>query len=99
MSSLKEILYLNKYAVLVTSDVFHPGISVFPAAPQSAGFTMREQHASPDGTVARQLSTAAFRAVRVRNGDEKEGLAAVSRTQTPVLSLPDKLHELGPDNV
>jgi hypothetical protein len=55
--------------MLVTSDVFHPGMSVFPAAPQSAAFTAREQHASPEDTAARQLSTAVFRATESGNGE------------------------------
>jgi len=43
-------------------------MSVVPAAPQSAGFTAREQQFSPEGTAARQLSTAVFKAVESGNG-------------------------------
>mmetsp|Transcript_7271 Transcript_7271/g.32021 ORF Transcript_7271/g.32021 Transcript_7271/m.32021 type:complete len:248 (+) Transcript_7271:222-965(+) len=52
--------------MLVTCDTSQSGISTKPAAPQSAPPV--EQHFSPEGTAARQLSTAALSAVLSANG-------------------------------
>jgi hypothetical protein len=53
--------------MLVTSDVFHPGMSTLHAAPQSAPPV--EQHFSPEGTAAKHLPTATFRAAELRNAE------------------------------
>eukprot|EP00740_Mantoniella_antarctica_P019879 CAMPEP_0198678664 /NCGR_PEP_ID=MMETSP1468-20131203/1286_1 /TAXON_ID=1461545 /ORGANISM="Mantoniella sp, Strain CCMP1436" /LENGTH=62 /DNA_ID=CAMNT_0044416325 /DNA_START=24 /DNA_END=208 /DNA_ORIENTATION=- len=50
----------------VTVDTSQSGMSVRPASPQSAK-SAREQHSNPEGTLARQLSTAVFRAVLSAN--------------------------------
>jgi hypothetical protein len=64
---LKDALPANNASMLVTNDVFQQGMSLLPAAPQSAGFIVREQQLSPEGTAARQLSTAIFSAAELRN--------------------------------
>jgi hypothetical protein len=67
ISWLKDALPLNRYAMLVTSDVSQSGMSMLPAAPQSAFIC--EQQFSPEGTAAIQLSTATFRVAELeKNG-------------------------------
>jgi len=64
ISALKDPLPLNSSLMLVTSDTSQSAISTVPAAPQSAPWL---QHATPVGSTARQLSTAAFSAARSGN--------------------------------
>jgi hypothetical protein len=79
---LKERASKNKPLMLVTSDVSHPGMSVFPAAPQSAGAAVREQQYSPEGTAARHLSTAILRAAELGNGDAQTTVAQDSERES-----------------
>ena len=60
MSAVKDPLLENRLLMLVTSDTSQSAISTVPAAPQSAPWL---QHATPVGSTAMQLSTAAFSAV------------------------------------
>ena len=66
ISWLKSYLSLNSSSMLVTSDTSQSGMSVAHAAPQSA--PPAEQQFSPEGTAARQSSTACLRAAEVLNG-------------------------------
>ena len=59
ISALKDPLCRTSCSCSVTSDTSQSAISAVPAAPQSAPWL---QHATPVGSTARQLSTAAFSA-------------------------------------
>jgi len=74
MSWLKAAAPLNIVFMSVTSDTSQPGMSVRPASPQAAK-SAREQHSNPEGTLARQASTAVFRAARSANAAAELPLA------------------------
>jgi hypothetical protein len=74
---LKDPLFLNSPSMLVTNDVSQSGISAPYAGPQSTAPV--EQQLSPEGTAARHLSTAFFRAAELGNGSA----AIVAAKDTP----------------
>ena len=83
MSWLNEPLDSNSDDMSVTSEVSHEGMSAPHAAPQFA--PAEEQHCSPEGTIARHLSTAALSAADDGKGDEvlPEQPEDVALTQAP----------------